>query len=416
MVVHESDQGFGYVSGGQVSGYSHAGQFSPSGMLALPAPGEGDSACDYPHTFEDMVKSGYVAPGADFVVAFDEMGEPIRLPKFRSMGLSGGQGFGKTVTTLLIMLETIAKFNGRVRFLIADPHMYVAGEESLLAKVESLRPFFLSVDEIAQTVGPDDHDYRAALTRLSGLPNPTVGGEELIQWMHVVDLEFDRRTHGKQGNTWVIVMDEFAGIMSSDAAKPVSRILEKLNQQARKMDMFALLISQEWKATRTGGSELRHSIVSFIVHNTPEAIAELIIPRDEAPKAVKLDVGEVLVHDMGKTRQGRVPYTTEADAQRLVELYAPWRPLPMRITEVRQPEPAPEPVLALPETTHAVDVPMEFSEDELADVRDLYVQGLSEVDIAKSVYGVKSGPELAQAKIKVRQQLGWLVTHGGTWG
>lgn len=414
MVVHESDQGFGYVAAGQIAGYTHASQ--TSGLPALPAQvsvEEEETACDYPKNFEEMRQKGYIAPGADFVPAFDDEGEPIRMPLMRSMGISGGQGYGKTVTTLLIMLEMIAKFNGRVRFLVADPHMYVAGEESLVAKVGVLRPFFLSVDEIRDTVEPGDYDYQNLLTRLSTLQNPAAGGEELVQWMNVIETEFLRRQQGKTGNVWVIVMDEFAGIMSTNAAKSVARVLEQVNQQARKMDMFALLISQEWKATRTGGSELRHSVVSFVVHNTPEAIAELIIPKDEAPKAVKLGVGEILVYYMGRVVRGKVPYTTEKDAESLLDLYAPWRPVqPIKIREVRGPEMEPLQLKA-PEQAPMTVIPPEYSKSTLLEVRASYGQGLSEVDIAKKVFGVKSGPELAEAKINVRHMLEWMVVNAG---
>ena len=104
--------------------------------------------------------------------------------------------------------------------------------------------------------------------------------------MKIVQMEMDRRKHGKTGMMWVIVMDEFAAIMSDNkTARPVGQVLEAINREARKMQMFSLLISQEWLASRLGGSELRHSAPSYLIHNTPESVAGLIVPSDIAASA-----------------------------------------------------------------------------------------------------------------------------------
>src|SRR5579885_2560328 len=72
IVIHDTDQGFGYLTESGVQGYSHTMQglppFDPgiAGLL-----GEGPEKNSYPKTFRELLKSGYVAPGADFVPAFD---------------------------------------------------------------------------------------------------------------------------------------------------------------------------------------------------------------------------------------------------------------------------------------------------------------------------------------------------------
>lgn len=401
-IVHESEQGFGYITESGYSGYSHV-QALPDPVVESVAP----QAETYPQTFSDMMRAGFVAPGADFIPGFDEQGQPVRLREMTSLGISGVPGSGKTVTTTLLMLEAIAKYNGAVRFLVVDPHMHVAGDESLAAKVQVLSPYFLTLEDVRMSVPADDRDYLALLERSDTLSNPLEGGEGLVWWMQVVQLEMDRRLHGKQGDVWVIVMDEFAAVMGSEASSSVASMLERLNQQARKVGMFALLVSQEWKATRTGGSELRHSIVSFIVHNTPEQIASLIVPSDVASLAPTMGRGQAVFHSLSTRATIRVPLTTELDARLFMMLYPP--PVKARVLE----EPG------LPIITGEVkeiappkmvgQAPVEFSTVELREIRSLFLSGMSVRNIAKQVYRVRSGPDLETAEQKVQRALKWMV-------
>src|SRR5260221_900992 len=118
-------------------------------------------------------------------------------------------------------------------------------------------------------------------------------------------------------------MDAGAAVFSSSIGGEVAKLLEDINRQARKVNMFAVVISQEWKVSRTGSSEMRSAIVSYILHNMPESIAELIVPSDVARQTQRLDIGEAVVYANGSDKRGRVPYVTERDAERLVEQYAP---------------------------------------------------------------------------------------------
>lgn len=425
-----NEKGFAYVEHGQVRGYTHGAGDSNRVQPAdgLPAKGgevDGGHSMgriqDYPRNFSDLVQGGYVGSGRDFVFGFEEAtGEPITMPGLTSLGVGGGQGSGKTVTTMDVMMEAVAKYDGKIRFIVSDPHMHVDGDQSLMAKVYPLAPFFLTVEDVRTTVSPDDHDYQALLNRLSGLVNPTLGGEGLRDWLLIMAMEMERRKSGKVGDLWVIVIDEFASVMMDEAtAKPTSLMLEAINQQARKMHMFAILVSQEWLASRTGGTALRDSIKTYIVHNMPESKASLIVPNDVAHQAPKMAVGQALIYSGGTSRVGRVPYATEADARSIADKYKPTPRLTEWSTTLTLHHPPTlsgpgrgwgelEPLLPRP-----VTLPEDFTVGEIKQVKELYLVGLTEADIAKRVYSVKAGPELAEAKIKVGKIMKWLVSRWG---
>lgn len=353
-------------------------------------------------TFRDMLEADIVFPTSPFTLAYGDNYEPIQFDRLTSLGIGGFPGSGKTVTTLLILLEAVAKYNGHIRFLVVDPHMY-AGDDALVPKIQALSPYFLTVQDILATVSVSDHDYHSLLKRASDLANPLEGGDGLRMWMKIVEMEMDRRKHGKKGDTWVIVMDEFVSLMHDPkVAGPVSKMIEALNQQARKMGMFSLLISQQWKASALNGStDLRQSIPTFIVHNMPEHIACLILPSVHARQASQLEIGQVLIYHNGHVQKGHVPCATPEDADFVSEYYLPYVPPPTRLTSTFDTVP-----LAEPKPT---GIPDEFMRSELDEIRKLYASGLAETDIAKVVYKVVSGPDLALARLEVKKQIMWLV-------
>lgn len=431
-IIHETEQGASFLHDGEIIQHTHTGLL-PTNVMDGEFEEEGEREADYPKTFPEMVRDGYISPGADYVVAFDPVtGEAITWDRPTSLGIGGAQGTGKTVTTLSLMLQSVTRTNGQVRFLVADPHMQTNGEESLASKVEGLRPFFLTIDQIRETVPIDDQEYHALLDSFTGLENPTIGGEALEKWMVVVKTEMDRRLHGKDGDLWIIVIDEFSSVMRSSAARGVADMIETINQEARKMSMFAFLISQEWKGTRTGGTELRHSIASFVVHNMPPAIAELIVPFDVARKANTLTKGEVVFWTMGPSKRGMVPYTHSQDVLSMMLLYSP-RPY-RRGTSVREapqiqaqrastevgwpatfpgqaaypPMPPLDDIQTVQAAPASDGLPVGFDPKEVAATQAALLEGLSVQDTAMRVFGVRS----AWATDRVKNMLKWLVQNG----
>lgn len=370
-----------------------------------------------PKTFRELIDQGYVKPGGDFVLGFSPDGKPINLESLTSLGIGGFQGSGKTVTTLVLLLQAIAKYEGRIKFLIIDPHMHVSGQESLASKVSALNPFFLTVQDVLATIPQDDRDYRTFVNRCSNLTNPLEGGEEARAWMKIMWFEMDRRKKGKTGETWVVVIDEAVTLFDDPKiAVSISNMIQDLNRQARKMNMFTLVISQEWKGSRVGGTDLRHSIATLLLHSMPQDVAGLLVPDDIARKVPKLERGQIIMYSRGIEKSGSVPYADARDAELIVDSYLSYRDFmieeelsktqtqlllpPVDITLVEE---------EIEEVKEKEEIPEDFMQSELEEVRKLYVSGLSVANIAKAVYGVKSGPELERAKIDVEKQVRWLV-------
>ena len=435
LVVHETEHGFGYVEDGStnktIKGYSHA----LSGNLPMLEGGVSTGAdrpvstkfgyAEHPRTFGELVQGGYVFPGADFVLGFDEStGEPIKLPAITSIGIGGGQGFGKTNTTELLMLESVAKYNGRVRFLEIDPHINADTTDKLYAKTRALEPFFLTASNAGD------------------LPNPIglYGYEDVIAaWLRVWAEEFERRLTGGSGPMWVLVIDEGASVFSSSVGVSVSTLIENINGQARKVDMFVIIASREWKASRLNGTEMRDTIVSFVLHNTPESVAELVVPSDVARQTLRLSVGEVVLFTGGHDYRGQVPYVSERDARLLVEQYEPRTVVKVkevkdaRIDEnyllggqgtisIMPPERSQGKTqeLVVQNNNGSIGLPVGISAEEIEQVRGLYLEGLDISTIAWRMYG---GPKRSReydkevAQAKVREVLKWLVgSRGGSNG
>jgi len=250
-----------------------------------------------------------------------------------------------------------------------------------------------------------------------GLPNPNLGELDLADWMEVVAMEQDRRKFGKRGDVWLIVVDEFASVMQSQAAGAVGGVLERMSQQARKMNMFAILVSQEWLYSRVGGTELRHAIQSFVVHNTPEAVAELIIPKQYAGIAPSLAQGHALFSSHGTITQGHIVKAGVQDADWAVETFLPSQYVP-DAWAVQQLQPSfvpfsqPKQEQQQPYIQKLEGLRTDITAEEVDKIRHGLLAGLGEIDIAKQVYGVKAGPELALAKIKVHDVILHFVSRG----
>lgn len=300
-IPYASEQGFGYIDHtGQIRGYSHNMSLPPAFMPAqLPPP-------ELPSTFRQQLEAGHIGPGQDFLLGYDaESGEPLTMPALTSLGIGGGQGFGKTTTAAMVLAQTVIKYSGEVKFTVIDPHMDVDGEETLFSKIRHLQPYFLDHPSLPNPVGLYGHE------------------EEVSKWVGFWHEEFERRMRGGTGPMWVLVMDEGAAVFGKPVGKEVGKLIEDINRQARKVKMFVIVISQEWKASRTG-SEMRDSIVTFIAHNMKQSVSELMLPSDVAKQTPRLKKGEIVLYNNGEDRQGVVPLIEQEDMRDLYQYYPPY--------------------------------------------------------------------------------------------
>ena len=384
-----------------------------------------------PANFSGLLKSGRLSAGNKVLLGLDGTGQPV-YGDATTTGLAGKTGGGKTVTTSFIMGQRIAQTQGDVRFIVVDPHMYVNSHDTLFHVSEPLTAFFLTIEEIRSTVDQHDYEYLHYLEWMehSKITNPNSGGEMLKAWAGLVDLEFERRLHGKTGPLWLWIIDEFNGQMEvDDIAAAIVPVMGRIGRQARKMDMQALLIAQVWTADTIGGkTALRKSIAQFVTHRLNESDASLIIPAQYAKHAPMLPVGVALVYTTGgDVLRLSIPYTTELDLVQLAAAYSPSFDYYIeeeetveattinnqRTEEIGQASEAPlllAPVERASERTNQqpekpAPKRLSYNPVELQQVKEFYEQGLTEQNIAKLVFGVKSGGELQRAQIKVRDMI-----------
>jgi hypothetical protein len=373
-VIHNTEQGVTFLHGREVMTHSHVqppinemnGEVQDEYDDIGPPNAYGGRGQKIPKTYKDMQRMGYGGPDAELVLAFKDDGSPISMPNLTSLGIGGVQGSGKTVTTLVLMLEIVAKYNGRVKFLVVDPQLYAqSGGESLTSKIKELSPFFLQVP---------------------GKSNPTVGTAELPGWMEYIHAEQNRRQEGGDWeDVWVVIMDEFAQIMSRpESAAAVLPVLESINSIARQLEIFAILVSYEWLASLLGGTELRHAIASFAVHNLSESVAALIVPSDVARMAPKMRVGQLVFHTLGKTSIGRVPFANEVDARNAVVRYGP-----RRTTTVVESDPTPDEGYLVPPLDTINRGSAGYDTDKVEAIRQGVRDGLTTSKIAEEVFGNK---------------------------
>lgn len=276
-------------------------------------------------SFHQLIKSGVISAGQEMIAGYRiEDGEPVILPLLRTMGIGGVTGSGKTVTTLNTILSQIVFTGGNIRYLVVDPHMFGETGEDLVTMMDSLYPFFLSLEEVRASVSPGNHGYLAQLEHMEKLAigNPLEGGAALLEWVKILHFEMEDRLHGKKGPQWVVVIDEFSSVMRhKEIATKLAAILETIGEEARKFRIALLLIGQVWKSTRTGGTELRDVLPEFKAHRMPINWAKLVVPDDVARRVPKLQTGQAIVYHDGHDDLVSIPMTTQADAVKVARLY-----------------------------------------------------------------------------------------------
>lgn len=275
-----------------------------------------------------------------FTIGTTEDGRVIELDEISSLGVGGVTGSGKTVSVVGLCTQAVVKYQGAVRFLVVDPHMHTGSPDALSARMSPLAPFYLDIGV---------------------LPNPVSGGGDLVTWLEYLTKEARDRIDGKV--PWdgrqkiVLVVDEFTAIMDDPALSPLlSRLLLLINEQARKVDMFALVSSPQWKASRVSGTEVRNTIASFLVHNMPPNIARQLVPCAEAETANRLTKGQAIFSSFGVVEVVRVPLR---QAARILEDIEPFLP-----------EPAPTPVFG--EVVSAEEPEEDLPEPPITDIRAIW--------------------------------------------
>ncbi len=99
------------------------------------------------------------------------------------------------------------------------------------------------------------------------------------------------------------------------------------------MAIFAACSGQIWTAERSGGSALRDSFASVLMHRAKRSQARMLLPTEEAQRVERLETGRaILWRTSGATNVLQIPNTTGADVRRVAGLLEANAPTMHRLT------------------------------------------------------------------------------------
>jgi hypothetical protein len=242
-----------------------------------------------------LILQGVIGHGEEILLGFDADGQEVRRTwkQLKAVLIIGLQGGGKTTTACWLLLQGVLA-GGRLALI--DKHAH-SEEDSMAAKLFPLQACF------ACPIGGDP-----------GAARETVGYVRKV---------FNARLEGAPCDfPLLMVVDEFSAIIRqagtdepwADVADALIPLLEDLNTEGRKHKVYAVCIGQVANASRSGGSEVRDTFNTRIVHAMREKQAQLLSLTEYKQDIARLEIGQVYV-DMETDEPFfmQVPYTAEAD-------------------------------------------------------------------------------------------------------
>lgn len=186
--------------------------------------------------------------------------------EYKVLLVLGGSASGKTTT---IIEKCLGAVRGGGLLIPCDPHGHK--QDSLLRKIYPLKNALF--------------------------PGATLAIEhvDILKNIELAKAELDKRVHGGDCSVSVTLVIEELNRLQRDKSisKAVTEILQIVGQEGRGYNVFAIVGAQQISYL----SEIRKSIISFIIHRVDEAEAKLCIPARYARYAPELRVGQSIVKD-----------------------------------------------------------------------------------------------------------------------
>ena len=176
--------------------------------------------------------------------------------------------------------------------MIVDPH-FGAGEDSLGESLQPLR--------------------RAMLCDVASNDKATIDA------VRYIDSIGKARMHGDSDRSPImLVVDEATMLFSRSAiGDELTKLVEAIAQEYRKVGVFALCLGQIWTASRTGGdSGLRDSFASALVCKMKRSQARMLVSTEVAREVEVLGIGQaILWKTSGEYARLAIPNCTQADIE-----------------------------------------------------------------------------------------------------
>jgi hypothetical protein len=264
-----------------------------------------------------LIEQGVLGRGQDILLGFDAEGNAVyrAWKQLKAILILGLQGGGKTTTACWLLAQVILSGG---RLAVIDKHAR-SEEDSLYAKLRPLEAC------LACPIGD--------------------APDTALQVLEVARTVFEARLAGEPCSfPLLLVVDEFSAIMrqgeSGGAWETVARelvaLLEDLNSEGRKHQCYAICIGQAANASRSGGTEVRDTFNTRIVHAMREKQAQLLGLTEQQQQIARLERGQVYVDSEGAGEPFflQIPYLSEADLLLIAAHLRRWKsqtepPLPI---------------------------------------------------------------------------------------
>lgn len=292
--------------------------------------------------------------------------------------IAGMAQSGKTTTSRFMIAQHL--MNG-AQFVVIDPQAR-AGEKSLAG----------------------------SLTGLPMIAPVAIDREEWLKNIAYVDAIGKKRSNGDTDRTPVILVVDEANDLFDDkeAADSMIDMLRKIMRAYCKVNINALVIGHDWRASATGGSaSLREMFQSRYVHNMSKGSAQTLIDDRDCREAItsqKPGNAHLRFAD-GEIKRVAIPMTTSEDLRNIIRLMGSrtsninktlsW----VDFTKQSQTESASqtrvETVSQIPNKMQVagVELPGDFT---VTEILNLIANGNSPSKIVEGVWGVTSGYKYQQ--------------------
>lgn len=361
---------------------------APDPALALP----GDERREAPEvpSFAALLAGGRLGRHHPMLLGYDEEGQPVEGSwlDLYSCGIGGLSGSGKS-TTAAFLAGQAALYGTRI--VLLDPH--AASSESL-----------------SQRLGPLTRRFLCA---------PAEHPREMLAALDLVGAELRARLQGKRGDPWLFIADEYSSLQRGELAEPLSRLVEALGQEGRKLQLYAMVCGQVWTASRAGGTEVRDTLASAYLHRLRPAQARYLTglaARDLPGDLLTLPPGEAyLFSASGELRRVRLPYVEGRDLARVAAMLddPPASAPSVQASAAPPAEAGGKPGGSLPEAGGQAASSASIR-PEAARALALFRAGRDIAQIVKELYGLDAGgggrryQEAARAVQRLlREALGW---------
>ncbi|HEY7346989.1 MAG TPA: hypothetical protein VH599_01625 [Ktedonobacterales bacterium] len=282
--------------------YEPRGLPAPASSVSVPPEAMPVTVRPVPST-RTLIEQGALGRGQDILLGFDAEGNAIyrAWKQLKAILILGLQGGGKT-TTACWMLAQVVLSGGRLA--VIDKHAR-SEEDSLYAKLRPLE---------ACLVCP-----------VGDAPNTA------LQVLGVACAIFEARLAGEPCSfPLLLVVDEFSAILRQGesggpwetVARELVALVEDLNFEGRKHQCYAICIGQATNASRNGGTEVRDTFNTRIVHAMREKQAQMLGLTEQQQQIARLERGQVYVDSEGAGEPFfvQIPSLSEADL-RLIAAY-----------------------------------------------------------------------------------------------